>query len=555
MRDKIKTYRASFMHFSVLSAGLGYEVLSLYFNREMLVGGINSCWMSFCIITNLSFLTVGLAYVVAKGKTIGLSDMTLLLGGVTMVLTVLMIFVGNSNRELLVLISLLIFLIIGIYMSKYCAIVDIYSHLVQIHVCVNGAYYMYVAICNGTIPIDENTVGLSLSFSLGCVVALNDIRNKPDSRYTAFRYVYLLFLIAGLFYIKSRIGIMAVGIVLLPMFKKRNIRLLLLVCMIGAIALFYSKKESTLGRCFIYSTSVNMIKENPSLALMGGGKGYFEKNYMLCQAKALVSADIDVKRRADNIRHPLNEYLFLTIEYGGLILLIAISCMWFLIKKTNSEVLRWSMIVIAIFAFFSYPLKYPMSWMVLAFAVSSVACKGKGCLNNRCVYLFGIVPLYLFVTSVMVVSYYFNWRKAYDCMEIGDMHKAECYYWLIREKLNGDDMFLYNYAKFLSMNKKFKQALEIVADISVNDYDTELLKGELYRIQERYHEAIEHYTMAHRMCPNRIIPVYALYTIYKNKSDARKQKYWGLKAITMPLKVYSKEVEYIKLQIKKEICV
>lgn len=162
MRDKIKTYRASFMHFGVLSAGLGYEVLSLYFNREMLVGGINSCWMSFCIITNLSFLTVGLSYVVAKGKTIGLSDMTLLLGGVTMVLTVLMIFVGNSNRELLVLISLLIFLIIGIYMSKYCAIVDIYSHLVQIHVCVNGAYYMYVAICNGTIPIDENTVGLSL---------------------------------------------------------------------------------------------------------------------------------------------------------------------------------------------------------------------------------------------------------------------------------------------------------------------------------------------------------------------------------------------------------
>lgn len=544
-----------FRYDSVFWLGLGYEVLSLYFDNRMLVGGINSCWMSFCIISNLSVLAVVFAHVVGKRETIYISETTLLLGGVTIVLTVLTLFVGNSNQELLVLNSLLIFLIMVVCVSKYVDIVYIYSFLIQIHAAVNVVYYLYVKIFNGTIPVDENTVGLSLALSLGCIVALNDILYKPNSRYMAVRYVYVLFMITGLFYIKSRIGIIAVIIVLLLFSKKKSFRLLLCVCIMGVLMLFYGKKESTLGRCFIYSTSVKMIVEKPSLALTGGGKNYFERNYMLYQAKALEHADKDVIKRADNIRHPLNEFLLVTIDYGGVICLSAILCLYFLVKETESGILRWSVIVIAIFACFSYPFKYPISWIALAFALSSIVDKSRGRVCNCSVCLLGIVPMCLLIMSVMITNSYFTWRKAYDYAEVGDIHKAEYYYSLLREKLNADDMFMYNYAHFLSMNKKNDQALETVAEITINDYDTELLKGELYRIQEKYHEAIVHYTMAHRMCPNRIIPVYALYTIYKNKSDVRKQKYWGVKAITMPMKVYSKEVEYIKLQIKKEICV
>ena len=74
------------------------------------------------------------------------------------------------------------------------------------------------------------------------------------------------------------------------------------------------KTDSTSGRAFILSRSWELVKEHP---IIGHGHRGFEREYMLRQADFFrENPDSEYAVLADEIRHPLNEFLYVWVNYG-----------------------------------------------------------------------------------------------------------------------------------------------------------------------------------------------------------------------------------------------
>jgi O-antigen ligase len=98
--------------------------------------------------------------------------------------------------------------------------------------------------------------------------------------------------------------------------KRRRYRLLLFTLLIAVtlICLLFLKRDSSRGRWFICERTAELIAEKP---LTGWGEHGFEKQYMPRQAAYLKAhPNSEYAMLADGIKHPLNEYLNLTVNFG-----------------------------------------------------------------------------------------------------------------------------------------------------------------------------------------------------------------------------------------------
>jgi O-antigen ligase len=96
--------------------------------------------------------------------------------------------------------------------------------------------------------------------------------------------------------------------------------------------LYHLKADSANGRLLIWRVCMDMITERP---LFGFGHGGFLANYMQYQAEYLSAhPDSPFIMLADNMNHPFNEYIKLTVEYGLIGLSLAVLLLYFIAKKT-----------------------------------------------------------------------------------------------------------------------------------------------------------------------------------------------------------------------------
>ena len=87
-----------------------------------------------------------------------------------------------------------------------------------------------------------------------------------------------------------------------------------------AAGLYFIKKESADGRLLIGRCTWEMIREKP---LTGHGYRCFEAGYMLRQARYFErNPESGFAPLADNVKHPFNEFLLLTAEFGAVALLL-----------------------------------------------------------------------------------------------------------------------------------------------------------------------------------------------------------------------------------------
>ncbi|WP_321287534.1 O-antigen ligase family protein [uncultured Sunxiuqinia sp.] len=91
----------------------------------------------------------------------------------------------------------------------------------------------------------------------------------------------------------------------------------------GSYLLYQQKKDSANGRLLIWQVSWEMIKDKP---LLGHGYRAFQAKYMDHQAiyfKNYPNSRLSIL--ADNVKHPFNEFLKVTVEFGlgGLLLVLA----------------------------------------------------------------------------------------------------------------------------------------------------------------------------------------------------------------------------------------
>ena len=349
-------------------------------------------------------------------------------------------------------------------------------------------------------------------------------------------------------------------------FKKGAlISLCLVVSVVMLLAyMLFIKKDSTIGRAFIFKNSIQMLKNKP---LTGIGFDQFKVKYNDYQETYFIHNKEDhyYEKVASDSMVAFNEYLQIGIELGLIGILSFCGLIFVLIKRyvynKDSEIVFNTIFIcvfsILILALFSYPFRMTATLVnvILFLAILS----GH---DPRPVYrilLQKIPGKAVFVSmgllGITVISYGFHymsavvkWQDASLRVSRGNIDSAGAEYATVYPVLMDDGLFLYDYGSYLCHNKKYYSALPVLenAGILFNYYDVYVRLGICYENTGQPSKAETAYLKACYMVPNRFYPRYKLMSFYlkNNKSDSA--GYWARKIMLMEIKVPSPVINEIK---------
>ena len=299
--------------------------------------------------------------------------------------------------------------------------------------------------------------------------------------------------------------------------------------------------------------------------LCGWGINGFESQYMNVQADYFAAhPQSHLAMLADNVRHPLNEFLYVASNYGVIVLFILCACICLVClyyKKNRTEKGKLGMEIltgILVFSLFSYPFHYLFVWIMLIYALLLVFV--NLIIEKR-------VDRWVIGGSVMLLLTLGYWkaRQFYLEKEWLEVEEASRYkssrtilpqYKRLYTKLYDNSHFLYNYAFVLREAGKYEEALQIAKECNLRlaDYDLSLLLGDINSDLRNDEEAVSYYTLAHNMCPNRFAPLCAIYDIYKSQGNREKCMNLIKEILDKPIKVPSRAtmeyVDYIRSEAK-----
>ena len=337
--------------------------------------------------------------------------------------------------------------------------------------------------------------------------------------------------------------------------KARFISATIVVILLAFFIFSGYKGGSTNGRWFILKNSIELIAEKP---LKGYSEtGGFRKVYMEKQAEYFKQNSEDgYAMLADDIKHPLNEFVNVWINYGivgglGLVALLMIPLVVFFKKRSFIGICI--MVTLVIFSMFSYPFQYPLPSILLlicnVLAFISVIKVRTNCCSRRNIIF---VSLSLFIAIQYYLAHHFirhaQWNKAAYKAVRGESGKMLSQFDELFAYFSDDIYFLYNYMAELYFNGHFKKALEIslVLQKSMSSYNLELLTGDIYMQLGSYDKAIIHFEEASYMCPNRFAPLEGLYKAYDRTGDELNKKRISNIIASKKVKIPSLNVQRIK---------
>ena len=392
----------------------------------------------------------------------------------------------------------------------------------------------------------DNSAGLALCLALAFSVI-------PDMKLDGKKWLVWalgIVFVLGLLFVKSRTGIVCVLFQLL-MQKMGGLRrkwkwACLLLLMVVPI-LWYVKSASSLGRLFILLMSIQMISCHPFL---GWGTGGFAAHYMDFQSLYLKNhPDSIFAILAGNTHHPLNEFVAIAVGYGVpallLIVLLLLVIMKINFQRGNMNVVRMLSCII-IFSLFSYPLRYPITFLCLLIIVYE-SFRHDACTHRCAPYIIiGVASVFFMVKTHAKHKLYKQWSivaiESCDVVRNSDLRK---YQMLAKhEELADNPQFMYNYSLTLYDKGEYVLAQNEVERClaSYSDYDLELLAGDIYCALEKDAVALSHYKKAHDMCPAYIMPFYSMYKMYELRGKQQEMITLRRNMEIKRLKVKSEEV-------------
>ena len=371
-------------------------------------------------------------------------------------------------------------------------------------------------------------------------------------------WVTLLVALMLLILCNSRIGIIVLFIELLAFFWRwvpsRFIRWILVgMLVLGGIFLtLQTKRTSTIGRSFILKRTIGLIMDEP---LVGYGRNAFEQVYMSCQQEYFrINPNSPNAWLADNIKHPLNDFLFLWVNYGIIPPMLLFTYFIFLIVYLSSRPLRLSIVALFVFCMFSYPLHYPLAWV---FIISSMLFLIRNC--DRVYRCCGWCAILLIISRVVLnLPFDILMSQAKDYALRGGHSYALISYKkalyiseLIPFSLISPyrrDNLLYNYAYELYVMGHLAEANHILEHFSKynKNYDSELLWGDICQALGSMECATKHYQNAHYMCPVRFAPLYGLLQTFQQVGDIVSADSVAQIIVDKPVKVSSQKVRNMK---------
>lgn len=325
------------------------------------------------------------------------------------------------------------------------------------------------------------------------------------------------------------------------------------------------KTDSTNGRRFILERSWELVQARPFAGYDPGG---FLREYMPRQADYFKAhADSGHAWLASEVYHPLNEFVWVWIEYGLPGVLLSLGALAWLLsglfrrRDIFSRMLAVSLCACVVFALFSYPLKYPLA-SVIGIAAVGRMCSGmlgRGRMNGKCWRWVGMVGIVVAVVALIKVSvaysYEYEWSRVARQALRGHSREMMPRYAELYGHYRHDASFLYNYAAEQFYAGRYEEALSTARECRAlwPSYNLSLLTGDICRAAGKYGEAVRHYEQAHWMCPVRFAPLEGLYYAYKSERQRDRADSVADVVARKRIKVDSPDVQRIKKEILEDV--
>lgn len=404
----------------------------------------------------------------------------------------------------------------------------------------------------------ENTAGLASCLSISLPISWN-LTNKNSKIKTILLYISKAICIIAIVYSQSRTGIICIIVfTFLRIVPKDKWKWLGVIIPLLFFTILFYKSDSSKGRWFILQRSIEMIWLHP---WFGYGKGGFEAHYMDIQATYFMRHPFsEYGMLADNIKHPLNEWIAATIDFGLIGLFVIVSFFASTIRYANKHPSKYSsqglmiLIGIGIFSCFSYPFQYPFTWLMLIFSLC--------CIYNISFGRFKKPLAYLVIFGGFGMGYLIG-TDCKDNIKLEKMQeKSNCglskrilpQYKSLYHRQRHDCRFLFYYAYDLYLAEQTQEALKKAKECHtlLADYELNLLTGDIFKSLGQKDSSLHYYRHAHYMCPSRLTPLYEMYRVCKEYKDTMAYTKLRYAILHKPIKVKSKETERIIQEIKNE---
>ena len=331
---------------------------------------------------------------------------------------------------------------------------------------------------------------------------------------------------------------------------------------------FSVKQESTGGRRFILERTWELIKEHP---LTGYGWHGFEREYMPQQAEYFKAhPDSPAAWYADEISHPLNEFLYLWVDFGiiaPLLLLFVFAVPYYFFLQGHRGCregrghrgsLLMAVMVVLLFSLTSYPFLYPLPWVVMALTYMVMMRTPISRLMQRyrktmMVASIGICFAGLALT-IWEMTCEHEWAKLNRGVERHYTAAVIDRYDRLSGHYNSNPRFLYSYMVAQYKVSRLDEATNTYHQLRqyADTYDMELLAGDTYRHKQLHAEALQHYETAMWMCPVRFAPLEGMMQTYRDSGDSFRADSIAQVILAKPVKVPSSQVEEIKRKARKD---
>lgn len=325
-----------------------------------------------------------------------------------------------------------------------------------------------------------------------------------------------------------------------------------------ATLLFFVKRDSSNGRAFILENTLAMIAERP----VGWGDRGFEANYMHRQAEYFRNNNNETAAMlADDIKHPLNEFLYIAVNYGVHILLLAVMGVVILIillykrhTKESRSTLHF-MALLVIWCCFSYP--FSVSFVPVMLLGYITELPGVEQLRRKWYLCYPAVMLLLLYAGISLRA--FNdereWNNAIEEYRNGNKNVAMQVFDRWEELHIDKGAMLFSLATVEYNNKDYHKCIEACIKCSnhLASYDLEFLLANSYLFAGNSEKALEHFGVAHNMCPNRFVPLYKQFKIYKAQGDTAMMISIGNEILAKRVKVPSRKIDIILNNVRYEL--
>jgi len=340
--------------------------------------------------------------------------------------------------------------------------------------------------------------------------------------------------------------------------KKIIIYLLIFLILLLVTILFFYKQNSAIGRILIWENTIDIILQK---LLLGWQNISFESQYMLQQASYFEKyPNSYYSLLADNVYHPFNELLLFLYQYGfvGFMFLTIVSYILYNQRNKNSMIHLLSIVSILIFGCFSYPLRYPFVWVILAFSLSQISSYS----DNRVIYhrlhinflckILGFIIISIMLSLLIKdIKFEYRWNKTAYISLRGNTKSMMENYKELHHNWNGNPLFLYNYGAELNHIQEYQKSIQILSEcISYwNDYDVQMILADNYFNLKKWELSKQSYELASRMCPNRFEPLYKLHQINIFQGRVQSARILAEKILSKDIKIPSYRIDFIKKEM------